>query len=347
MQRSKFQAPTFLDSFPRVAQAFSKVQEALDAATRSGLVFGVQTRAMTLTPGTTIRVSPPSGNLAAVLPPASPENAGESVVVLLENPSGYLVVYPSARQTLNGASSAAFTEAGLLVLTSNGIDGWFLPNGETARGRVLRATQYLTSGTSITHPTGTRIIRVRGVGGGGAGGGCASGAGAMGGMGGSGTYGEKWYTLATLTSAYVVGAAGAANSAAAGDAGGDSTFTHDGVVLTLPGGNGGATVAAGSTVSDANGGSNAGVATNADFEINGQRGAHTTRLSASEVFNIGPGGSNPLGSGAGSVSSSGAVQGFAATGYGAGGGGSYNAAVLVDRPGGAGTPGIWLVEEYS
>jgi hypothetical protein len=219
-------------------------------------------------------------------------------------------------------------------------------------GRLLRAPQILTSGTgaTINHPTGTRLIRIRGVGGGGAGGGTNAAAGALGANGGSGTYGEKTFTATTTSSTYTVGAAGAGVSGAAGGNGTASTFTHGATTVTLPAGNGGAVTVGGSTAATASGGSGNGAATNADFYIEGQRGGAAIRPNAatSPVFHNGPGGATRYGLGGPSLATAGiSASGVAATGYGAGGSGRLNGSSVTADAGGAGAPGLWIIEEYS
>lgn len=220
------------------------------------------------------------------------------------------------------------------------------------QGRLLRAPQILTSGTAATinHPANTRLIRIRGVGGGGAGGGTDAAAGALGAQGGSGTYAEKVFTASGLTSTYTVGAAGAGVSGAAGGNGSSSTFTHGATTVTAPGGNGGGVAVGGATVATATGGAGNGAATNADFEIQGQRGGSAVRpvAATTPVFHVGPGGGTRYGLGAPAGATSGtSVAAAAATGYGSGGGGRLNGTSVTAAAGGAGGGGLWIVEEYS
>lgn len=215
---------------------------------------------------------------------------------------------------------------------------------------LMREPQILTSGTSISHPTGTRFIRVRGVGGGGGGGGTNAAAGSVGSCGGSGTYGEKFYTLASLSSSYTIGAGGTSGSGAGGGNGGSSTFTHNSVTITLPGGVGGSVRNGAAADGHAGGGTGGGAATNADFEIAGQNGGGAI-YSAGDGGGIsmhsGPGGGTPLGNGgAGIVTSSTGLAGRAASGYGSGGGGALNNASASANSGQDGAPGVWIVEEY-
>lgn len=218
-------------------------------------------------------------------------------------------------------------------------------------GRLLRAAQILTAGTSINHPTGTATIRVYGAAGGGAGGGVNNSPGAMGGCGGSGTYGEKWFTAGASSSTYVVGAAGAGVSGATGGNGTNSTFTHNGLTVTLPFGSGGVFVAGAASIATAAGGAGGGAATNADVSVQGQNGGMAFRPTAVAGFaaHTGPGGSTPLGvGGMGQAAVAAQVAGLPGKGFGAGGSGALEGtSTTAAIAGAAGTQGIWFVEEYS
>lgn len=216
---------------------------------------------------------------------------------------------------------------------------------------LMRAPQVLTSGTSISHPAGSRFIYVRGAGGGGAGGGTDAAAGSIGGMGGSGTYGERFYTLASLSSTYTVGSGGNGSAGNAGGSGGSSTFTHNSVTITLPGGGGGQHLPGGTSVARVLGGSPGAAATNADFSTVGQRGGAGARFGAIASalhLHTGPAGSTPLGNGGGpGISlSSGLFAPEAGSGFGGGGAGILNGSSTTATAGADGAPGGWIVEEY-
>lgn len=232
------------------------------------------------------------------------------------------------------------TEGSILV---RGEDEW------EAVPKHLRFIQrrYLTSGTSITHHDDAVAILVKGVGGGGSGGGC-TGAGGIGSCGGSGCYGEKFFTLESLTSTYVVGSNGAAASAAAGNAGTLSSFTHGLTTVSLPPGNGGGIGAAGGTALVVNGGAGGGASTNTDFEIQGKNGGRAVRGAATNpVWHSGGGGETPLGTGAAGRATVTQSTGGIGGGFGVGGCGALNGTTATDATSGAGTPGIWIVDEYA
>lgn len=216
-------------------------------------------------------------------------------------------------------------------------------------GRLLRAQQILTSGTTITHPVGTATIFVRGVAGGGAGGGVNAAAQAIGANGGSGTYCEKTFVAGAPSSTYVVGAAGVGVSGSAGGGGTNSTFTHNGLVVTIPSGAGGGVAAGAAAIKSAAGGVGGGTATNADLGISGQAGAYAVNTTA-PVFSMhaGPGGSTPLGNGGQGRATVGAqIAGDPGTGFGSGGSGALNGTTATALAGANGAPGVWIVEEYA
>jgi hypothetical protein len=123
-ERSRYQAPRAVQSFEDVSRELRRLQDSLDAATRSGYVQGLQTAALTpLCPSFT-RVSPPPTGQVATLPEASELNAGEAVVFHIENPEGPLQIFPAPGQTINGLTVNTFSIAGIVALFSNGVDAW-------------------------------------------------------------------------------------------------------------------------------------------------------------------------------------------------------------------------------
>jgi len=201
----------------------------------------------------------------------------------------------------------------------------------------FRETLYYTSSGTFTKSTypWLKAIRVRCVGGGGAGGGGTA-SGASGGGGGGGGYAESFITnIAGLPSSVsiTVGAGGKAGTGAGGS-GGASGF---GSTTSASGGAGG-----GTSTTAADGGVG-GVGTAGDIVIGGSGGGASLRISGTGAL-TGTGGSSQLGGGGRGVSFNTAGNGDAGTGYGSGGGGAYRNASDVN--GGAGAPGIVIVEMY-
>jgi hypothetical protein len=200
----------------------------------------------------------------------------------------------------------------------------------------------LTSGTAQTYtvPNGVYRLKVRVQGGGGGGGGgdgdtTSAGAGAGGDGGG---YVEELYSvLPGQTYTYTVGGGGNGGTAGnnAGSDGGASSFGS----LTANPGVGGGSMAAGTSVTQTTANTRA-TATGGDINLPGAFGERGRRFSGTQYF-AGMGGVSRLGTpGVGGTGS----DGQAGNGYGAGGGGGGSASV-TDRAGGAGAPGVIIIEE--
>lgn len=236
--------------------------------------------------------------------------------------------------TLPDATGTVVTKSGTYVATSELASG--TANSTTfLRGDQTWATvtslpgmqgQVFTSSGTFTVPSGITAVKVTVVGGGGGGGassgGCSSGAG--GGGGGAGTS-IRYVTGLTPggTVSVTVGAAGTAG-AGAGGAGGASSF---GAFATGNGGSGGGTGFAGGTgAAGANG-----TATTGDINLTGYRTSSNSRGGGQAYFL------------SQAFDGTSAVQaGTAGGGYGAGGSGSSSNVGTIN--GGAGAPGIVVVE---
>lgn len=212
------------------------------------------------------------------------------------------------------------------------VDGSQLTNlpVQSSSGRLLRAPQVLTSGTSYTTPADCNSIYVEAVGGGGGGGG-ATNAQAAGGGGGAGAYCAKHFSVSPSTAySYVIGAGGSA-----GSTGGNTTFTVGGTTITAGGGTGGS----GSSATSAQGtlGGAGGTATNGDLNTSGSGGG--TGVCATTSNPVGGAGGNSFfgggGRGGGTIGSAGSTGG-------GGGGGTGNSGT-----GGAGGSGLIRIWEYA
>jgi len=124
----------------------------------------------------------------------------------------------------NGTSAVQFVAPGTSgnILTSNGTT-WTSAAASSGSGRLIRAPQVLTSGTSYTTPAGCNTIYIEMVGGGQSGAGTSSGTGFGGGAGGFVT---KYFAVTPSTAyTYAVGAGGASAGSASQNSGGNTTFT--------------------------------------------------------------------------------------------------------------------------
>ncbi len=214
-----------------------------------------------------------------------------------------------------------------------------------------RAKAFTANGT-FTVPTGVTKVWLTGVGGGGgggAGGGATTaniGGGGAGGAAGQCTFQQEVTVTPGTSIAVTIGAGGSGGTSVSGASGNDGTAggnTTFGALATLVGGGAGGGGA--SSVATGAGGAGAASASNAH---NGAAGSCGNDAKSGGTG--GAGASSPFGGGggAGRGASSNGVNGYAAGGWGAGGGGgggAYgNTATFTGGTGGAGTPGILIVE---
>lgn len=244
----------------------------------------------------------------------------------------------SAQRTTLGLGTAATLNVGTSannVVQLDGtaklpaVDGSQLTNLPSApsSGRLLRAPQTLTSGTSYTTPAGCNSIYVELQGAGG-GGGRNNFGGYIGG-GGAGAYAAKYFTVSPSTAyTYAIGAGGSVS----GGSGGSTTLTVGATTVTAGGGVGG-----GSNTSGGSGGT----ATNGDLNIGGQSGGSGEN---NTIAVSGGGGDSFFGFG-GKRSVEGIATGNGQSGIGYGAGGAGNIAPSTD--GGAGAPGLIRIWEYA
>jgi len=231
------------------------------------------------------------------------------------------------------------------------VDGSQLTNlpVSAATGRLLRAPQILTSGTSYTTPADCTAIYVECVGAGGAGGGSSAtsavAAVGAGGGGGGGGYAAKYFAVTPNTAySYAIGVGGTASSGNDGNNGGNTTFTVGAVTITGGGGSGG-TLGAHNSFGSATGAG--GVGTNGDINAPGNAGVRPNRISmtsGSAGLSGGTGGSSYFeGGGRGGTN----LNGSAGEDGGGGGGSSTGPSSSTNRAGGAGGNGIIRVWEFA
>ena len=233
---------------------------------------------------------------------------------------------------------------GFGVIDANGI-----PVVVPLAGRFLGTTVLTGPSGNFTTGPQTTTIKVKGDGGGGGGGGCTSVAAAAGaaGGGGGGAYCERTFAVTPNTAyAYVCGAAGAGATAGPGTNGGASSFGPvGGVTLLAPGGSGAPVNVPAAIPSTSPGGAGALVATGGNVNAGGSNGQPGILMTVAGPVGVsGNGGFARLGGGGGGISVPG--TGNNANGFGGGGGGALTGA-SAPRAGGNGSPGEWIVDEYS
>jgi hypothetical protein len=205
-------------------------------------------------------------------------------------------------------------------------------------GYIFREQVIFTSSGTFTPADYSylRAIRVR-VNGGGGGGGSASALDACAGGGGGGGYAEGFITdISSLGTAVTVtiGAAGAAGTASG--AGGDGGSTSFGTEISAGGGSGGQ----GRTTAGGGLGGSPGTGSGGDINRNGQSGFTGLAVTPRQA---GRGGDSQFGRGG--VQFGTASGGIAGNGFGGGGsGGVANSATV--RDGGAGAPGIVILDLF-
>lgn len=223
--------------------------------------------------------------------------------------------------------------------------------GYVDQGYRLGAVVYFTSSGTFTKASypWARAVRVRVQGGGGGGGGAAassSGNTSLGTGGGGGGYAESIVPVASLSASetVTVGAGGSATSGGSGGTGGSSSF---GAHAVASGGGGGAVKPNNAYAPYVQAGAG-GAGSAGDFRCGG--GAGSSGASADTLGSGGGGGSSQLGGGGrgfatGSGSSS--AVGEPGANYGGGGGGAFSTTGGAARAGGAGAPGVVIVEVFA
>ena len=251
-------------------------------------------------------------------------NAGETILVVRDSSTVWHIVSVFKPYGTSAGQALALDSTGKLPA----IDGSQL-TGLSALGRLLRAPQILTTGTSYTTPANCNGIYFELIGGGGGGGGYNSNSGVSAGGGGGGGYCAT-YSAVTPSTVYTiaVGAGGAgtgpSSSGSTGGTGGTTNITIGGTTYTASGGSGG-------PAGGANGGSG-GTGTNGFAIGTGGTGTAHTGSGASDTggYGAGSGFYNP--------------NGLSSSAYGSGGrGGGYT----NGSTGGNGIQGVIRIWEYS
>jgi len=270
------------------------------------------------------------------------KHASSSNLLIVKHTDGSTTPELISHTLLAGETLQYFEKQGWSVLTALGD----LKMLTVATGRFLKRTFLVPGATTFQVSPYTSSIRVKVQAGGGGGGGATRATNAPGfaGGGAAGGYAEKFFAVTPLTTyACVVGGGGAGGTAGAnGTAGSNSTFAVGGTTVTAFGGPGGIAMASAATRQTSLGGASPAVSTNGDLNSGGQPGRCGIRDGTTDGCS-GQGGSSYLGPGANGLTTQGTGNSIASPG---GGGGGGAAAISANISGGAGSPGVIIVEEY-
>jgi hypothetical protein len=222
-------------------------------------------------------------------------------------------------------------------------------NQTPSAGAWVKRTTVTAAGTgTLTTGSTTTKACVRMVAGGGQGGGVstAATAGAGGGGGAAGGYAEKMFTVTPNTGyVYIIGAGGSTSTGGlTGQIGGNTSFAVGATTVTAVGGPGGIGTAATAGTAVTLGGAPSAISTNGDINSAGEAGWPGMHWGQTPSVS-GKGGSGPFG--AGGNSNTAQSTGAAGTGNGSGGAGGNVVSGGAVAPGGAGTAGAIVVDEYS
>ncbi len=142
MRRSRYRPPVSAPEAKApgfgqwLLEQFRAIGEDLSGAATVDVDATIRQERLEVPAGATRRVSPTPSGTVVVLEAPSSDNAGEQVTLFLENPRGTLTVVSSPHvgsdgkvspSLINGERQGTFTRAGVVVLHSNGVDGWKTP----------------------------------------------------------------------------------------------------------------------------------------------------------------------------------------------------------------------------
>lgn len=225
------------------------------------------------------------------------------------------------------------------------------PTGPSSGGDGAQSRQIFTTDDTYVPTPGTTRVEVMMAGGGGAGGGSlgqVSGV-SVGGGGGAGAALDFFIDSGGVPitgGPVIIGAGGVGALGAAGGAGGFTTVTINGTVYSAAPGNGGGTAASDSftpTAATVAGGNTLNLSSVVDV-VSGECGTPGVAVSLARGQG-GTGAGGEFGIGGDGTDVLGGLDGGTASGFGAGGGGSGS--TTTSQTGGAGAPGIVIIDEFA
>lgn len=327
-------------------------QAAAQSALGALLGAGVATRSTAYTVDLTDRgrLIACTGTWTLTLPAAATAGAGFAVAVANVG-TGFITIDPAGTETIGGQATGAVSPNACLIVACTG-SAWVITGASSGRGM-----QVFTSSGTFVAPAGVTSVKVSVVGGGGNGGSATRTAGfgsTSGGGGGGGGVAIGIVSGSALTQSIAVTVGAAGQTSSFGQllqaTGGGNGASISGFLGSGAGGAGGVgtggtfnfTGTAGTAGSSSPVGGGLGGASSINSPVASALTGHsadgTTAYYSREVKAAG---FMDLGFGGGAVSPSSAGQ--AATGYGNGGGGGCSSSSTT-YPGGAGSPGIVIVE---
>jgi hypothetical protein len=280
-------------------------------------------------------------SIPALTMKASPV-AGD-IVLISDSAASNALKYTTVSALASAGSVASIGGLTGAVGVANGLEASGSDIQISAARRTLPTITLLTTGAAATYaaPANALWIRVRMVGGGGGGASATAAASQtnVGAGGGGGGYVEHIITSPSGNYTYTVSSSGGA----AGSAGTSTTFSGTGATLSAGGGSGtGSTTGSGTTLARTSAPGDGGVVSGGNvLNIPGSSGDYGLRYSGTEAISAN-GGDSYLGFGGIRVA---VGNGTAGSGYGGGGGGASSIDTTA-RTGGAGSPGIIIIEEY-
>lgn len=142
MASRRFVAPRTVDDLPTVRRALQDIQSTLDGIAADKVVGRLELSNFSATAGSTHRVSPPSAGVRVALPRANEDLVGQTITLVVESPSGAVLIEPTEGAKVNDQSSLSLTAAGSVQLLCTGFGKWVTSGGGSGSGKIRRKLLY-------------------------------------------------------------------------------------------------------------------------------------------------------------------------------------------------------------